>query len=178
MAEGNAITVKIGAETDGIEQGIKGIQNSLKNLESTAGNSSKGFDMSFGKIAGAAAVAGAAVKVGMLAIEAATAGARAVVDGFGDAIDLGGKLNDLSSRTGESAGNLLVLQRAFENTGVGADKVGTSVNKLQKFMTEAAAGGADQTATLNALGVSMSDLAGKTPTEQMGVLAGKIASIS
>lgn len=165
------ITVTLGAKDEGLSSSLSGIR-------SQADETSKGFGLSFGKIAGAAAIAGAAVKVGMLAIEAATAGARAVVDGFGDAIDLGGKLNDLSSRTGESAGNLLVLQRAFENTGVGADKVGTSVNKLQKFMTDAAAGGAAQTATLNALGVSMSDLAGKTPTEQMGVLAGKIASIS
>ena len=165
------ITVTLGAKDEGLSSSLSGLRNQ-------ADETSKGFGMSFGKIAGAAALAGAAVKVGMLAIEAATAGARAVVDGFGDAIDLGGKLNDLSSRTGESAGNLLVLQRAFENTGVGADKVGTSVNKLQKFMTDAAAGGADQTATLDALGVSMSDLAGKTPTQQMGVLAGKIASIS
>lgn len=165
------ITVTLGAKDEGLSSSLSGIR-------SQADDTAKGFDLSFGKIAGAAAIAGAAVKVGMLAIEAATAGARAVVDGFGDAIDLGGKLNDLSSRTGESAGNLLVLQTAFENTGVGADKVGTSVNKLQKFMADAAAGGAEQTATLNALGVSMSDLAGKTPTDQMGVLADKIASIS
>jgi hypothetical protein len=71
-----------------------------------------------------------------------------------------------------------VLQRAFENTGVGAEKVGPSINKLQKFMAEAAAGGAEQSATLTALGLSMSDLAGKTPSEQMQVLAKKIAGIS
>jgi len=178
MAEGNAITVKIGAETDGIEQGIRNIQQSISKLGSKADEASKGFDLSFGKIGAAAAVAGAAVKVGMMAVEAATAGARAVVDGFGQAIDLGGKLNDLSSRTGESAGNLLVLQRAFENTGVSGDKVGTSINKLQKFMAEAAAGGAEQSATMSALGISMKDLEGKTPTEQMQVFAKQIAGIS
>ncbi|MFZ9959990.1 MAG: hypothetical protein ACO3GP_06330, partial [Candidatus Limnocylindrus sp.] len=178
MAEGNAITVKIGAETDGIEQGIRNIQQSISKLGSKAGEASKGFDLSFGKIGLAAGVAGAAVKVGMMAVESATAAARAVVDGFGQAIDLGGKLNDLSSRTGESAGNLLTLQRAFENAGVGSDKVGTSINKLQKFMAEAAAGGESQTETLSALGISMSDLAGKTPTEQMQVFAKQIAGIS
>jgi hypothetical protein len=144
------------------------------NLSSTI----KGFDMSFGKIGLAAGVAGVAVKAGMMAVEAATAAASAVVAGFGQAIDLGGQLTDLSARTGESAGSLLVLQRAFENTGVGAEKVGPSLNKLQKFMAEAAAGGAEQSATLNALGLSMSDLAGKTPSEQMQVLAQKIAGIS
>jgi len=178
MAEGNAITVKIGAETDGIEQGIRNIQQSISKLGSKADEASKGFDMSFGKIGLAAGVAGAAVKVGMMAVEAATAAARAVVDGFGQAIDLGGKLSDLSSRTGETAGNLLTLQRAFDNSGVGADKVGTSINKLQKFMAEAAAGGESQTETLSALGISMSDLAGKTPTEQMQVFAKQIADIS
>jgi hypothetical protein len=178
MAEGSAITVKIGAETDGIEQGIRNIQQSISKLGSKADEASKGFDLSFGKIGAAAAVAGAAVKVGMMAVEAATAGARAVVDGFGQAIDLGGKLNDLSSRTGESAGNLLVLQRAFENTGVSGDKVGTIINKLQKFMAEAAAGGAEQSATMSALGISMKDLEGKTPTEQMQVFAKQIAGIS
>jgi hypothetical protein len=155
----------------------KSLQNMQEKLRSMNGEA-KQTPISFGKIGLAAGVAGAAVKVGMMAVEAATASARAVVDGFRQAIDLGGALNDLSSRTGETAGNLLVLQRAFENTGVGADTVGQSINKLQKFMAEAASGGAQQTETLNALGISMSDLAGKTPTEQMQVLAQKIAAIS
>jgi hypothetical protein len=155
-------------------KGLQGMEQKLKAMSSEADKSS----LSLGKIGLAAGVAGVAVKAGMMAMETATAAARAVVDGFVQAIDLGGKLNDLSSRTGETAGNLLVLQRAFENSGVGADAVGQSINKLQKFMAEAAAGGAQQTETLNALGISMSDLAGKTPTEQMQVLAQKIAAIS
>jgi hypothetical protein len=171
-------TVTFAAKDLNLGSTIDKLKKELGATQDAAKNASKGFGMSFGKIGAAAAVAGAAVKVGMMAVEAATAGARAVVDGFGQAIDLGGKLNDLSSRTGESAGNLLVLQRAFENTGVSSDKVGTSLNKLQKFMADAAAGGADQTATLNALGLSMSDLAGKTPSEQMQVFAKKIAGIS
>lgn len=171
-------TVTFAAKDLNLGSTIDKLKKELGATEQAAQNSSKGFDMSFGKIGLAAGVAGAAVKLGMMAVEGATAAARAVVDGFGQAIDLGGQLTDLSSRTGETAGNLLVLQRAFENSGVGADKVGGSINKLQKFMADAAAGGAEQTATLNALGISMSDLAGKTPTEQMQVLASKIAGIS
>jgi hypothetical protein len=172
------VSVKFAAEDLNLTKTITGIQKDLASLDAKTKNTSKGFDMSFGKIGLAAGVAGAAVKVGMMAVESATAAARAVVDGFGDAINLGGRLNDLSSRTGETAGNLLLLERAFQNSGVGADKVGQSVNKLQKFMAEASAGGASQTATLTALGLSMSDLAGKTPTEQMQALAQKIAGIS
>jgi hypothetical protein len=171
-------TVTFAAKDLNLGSTIDKLKKELGATQDAAKNASKGFDLSFGKIGAAAAVAGAAVKVGMMAVEAATAGARAVVDGFGQAIDLGGKLNDLSSRTGESAGNLLVLQRAFENTGVSGDKVGTSINKLQKFMAEAAAGGAEQSATMSALGISMKDLEGKTPTEQMQVFAKQIAGIS
>jgi hypothetical protein len=171
-------TVTFAAKDLNLGATIDKLKKELGSTQAAAKDASKGFDMSFGKIGLAAGVAGAAVKVGMMAVEAATASAAAVVAGFGQAIDLGGELTDLSSRTGETAGNLLVLQRAFENTGVNADKVGPSLNKLQKFMAEAAAGGTEQTATLNALGVSMSDLAGKTPSEQMQVLAKKIAGIS
>ena len=171
-------TVTFAAKDLNLGSTIDKLKKELGATEQAAQNSSKGFDMSFGKIALAAGVAGVAVKAGMMAVEAATAAAAAVVAGFGQAIDLGGELTDLSSRTGETAGNLLVLQRAFENSGVGAEKVGQSLNKLQKFMADAAAGGADQTATLNALGISMSDLAGKTPSDQMQVLAQKIAGIS
>ena len=172
------VTVTLGAKDEGLSKSLQSVSKNLEDLNNKGAGASKGFDLSFGKIGLAAGVAGAAVKAGMMAVEGATAAARAVVDGFGQAIDLGGQLTDLSSRTGETAGNLLVLQRAFENSGVGADKVGGSINKLQKFMADAAAGGAEQTATLNALGISMSDLAGKTPTEQMQVLASKIAGIS
>ena len=184
MTELESTMKRIGQVTS-MEKNIKAIgsqsQNTskdVKTLGAAAEDTGKKGEMGFGKMAGAAALAGGAVKLGMMAVDTAFAAAGAVVDGFGDAIDLGGKLTDLSSRTGESAGNLLILQTAFENTGVGADKVGASVNKLQKFIAEAAAGGEAQGATLDALGVSMSDLAGKTPTEQMAVLAGKIASIS
>ena len=172
------VTVKFSAEDQNLSKTVTNLQRDLDRLDSKSKDASKGFDLSFGKIGLAAGVAGAAVKIGMMAVESATAAAAAVVAGFGQAIDLGGELTDLSSRTGETAGNLLVLQRAFENTGVNADKVGPSLNKLQKFMAEAAAGGAEQTATLTALGISMSDLAGKTPSEQMQILASKIGSIS
>jgi hypothetical protein len=172
------VKVKFSAEDQNLSKTVSNLQRDLERLDSKSKDASKGFDMSFGKIGLAAGVAGVAVKAGMMAVEAATAAASAVVAGFGQAIDLGGQLTDLSSRTGETAGSLLVLQRAFENTGVGADKVGPSLNKLQKFIAEASAGGVDQTATLNALGISMADLAGKTPTEQMQIFAQKIAAIS
>lgn len=175
--EGNAISVKIGAETDGIEQGLKSIQQSLGRLENSSKQSGDMFDASFGKIAGATAVGQLAVKAFTGVVDAAFAGVRNTVAEFGNALDLGGRLSDLSSRTGETAGNLLLLERAFDNSGVGAEKVGQSVNKLQKFMEDASAGGKNQADVMNALGLSLADLAGKAPTEQMQIFASRIAGI-
>jgi hypothetical protein len=132
----------------------------------------------FLKMSGAVAAGQAALNVATAAIKAGFAALKGTVDDFGGAINLGADLDDLSSRTGETAGNLVLLQRAFVNAGVSSDKMAPSINKLQKFMADAAAGGAAQTATLDALGISMADLAGKTPTEQMQIFASKIGSIS
>ena len=178
QAEGLEKKLKsMGTDAAGTSPKIDALGGDLKAMGAKAEDAGDKGNLGLGKIGIAAGVAGAAVKVGMKAVELATDAARAVVDQFGAAIDLGGKLNDLSSRTGESAGNLLILERAFTNTGVSADAVGTSMNKMQKFMVDAAQGGAAQSEAMARLGVTMGDLSGKTPTEQMGVFAQRISSI-
>jgi hypothetical protein len=171
------VTVTFGAKDNGVESTIVKIKGSLNNLEKSTQQASGSFDGGFKKMAIAGGAAGLAIGAGMKVIGAATDAARAVVNRFGDALELGGKLSDLSARTGESAGNLLILQRAFDNTGVGADKVGTAVNKLQKFIVDASNGAATQTAVLVRLGLSMTDLAGMTPTQQMQTFAERISRI-
>lgn len=135
------------------------------------------FDSSFQKIAGAFTVGNIAAAGFNKAVDLAFTSAQAVVQSFGEALDLGGRLNELSARTGESAGKLLVLETAFKNAGLGADTVGTAINKLQNFMQDATNGGDKQVATMNRLGISLADLQGKTPTEQMQLFADKIAAI-
>ena len=135
------------------------------------------FDAGFAKIATAFTVGNLAAKGFEAIINGVFSAARAVVDGFGDALDLGGRLNELSQRTGETAGNLLVLETAFKNSGLAGDQVGQVINKLQNFMQDAANGGEKQTATMDRLGISMEQLAGKTPTQQMEIFASKISAI-
>jgi len=135
------------------------------------------FDAGFAKIAAAFTVGNLAAKGFEAIVNGVFSAARAVVDGFGDALDLGGRLNELSQRTGETAGNLLVLEIAFKNSGLAGDQVGQVINKLQNFMQDAANGGEKQTATMNKLGISMEQLAGKTPTQQMEIFASKISAI-
>jgi hypothetical protein len=147
----------------------------------TAGSSAQSvggiFDAEFKKIAGAFTVGNLAAQGFQKIVELAFSAAQSVVQGFSDALDLGGRLNELSSRTGESAGKLLVLETAFKNSGLEASTVGTAINKLQNFMQDAANGGDKQRAAMQSLGVSMSELAGKTPTEQMKIFADRIAGI-
>lgn len=167
----------MGTGAAGTSPKIDSLGRDLNAMAAKAEDAGEKGHIGLGKIGIAASVAGAAVKVGMKAVELATDAARAVVDQFGAAIDLGGKLNDLSTRTGESSGALLILERAFTNTGVEAEKVGPAINKMQKFMVEAAQGGSAQSDAMSRLGITMSELSGKTPTEQMGVFAQRISSI-
>jgi hypothetical protein len=177
MAEGNAITVKIGAETDGIERGLNEIQNSLKKIEKSGADSGESFGGSFSKMAGAVAVGQAAVNVFGSVVNGVFSAAQKVVDGFSAALDLGGTLSDLSASTGETAGNLLLLQRAFDNTGSGADAVGPALAKLQNNIFGAGEGSKEAVAAFGRMGLSLEELAGKTPTQQLALVASGITSI-
>ena len=184
-------TMKRMGQLESLEKRLKGMGNSAaesspkinelgdqaKTMGKKAEDAGDRGQMSLGKIGAAAGVAGAAFAAGMKVMEIAAAATRAVVDSFGQALDLGGRLTDLKARTGETAGQLLLLERAFENTGIGADKVGTVINKLQNFMQDAANGGDKQTAAMAQLGVTLQELQGKTPIEQMRIFAERISAI-
>jgi hypothetical protein len=168
-AAGNAATAAT-PKVDAIGNEMKKTGNEAKDV----GDKSEG---GFLKMATAVAAGQAAVNIATAAIKGAFNLAKGSIDEFGAALDLGGRLSDLSERTGETAGNLLLLERAFNNSGVGADKVGQSINKLQKFIEDAGSGASAQVDVMNRLGLALGELAGKTPTEQMQTFAQKISSI-
>lgn len=177
LKQAEGIFTKLGGEISGAGNDIKKFGDDIDSAKSKAQSIGGIFDAEFNKIAGAFTAGNLAAEGFQKIISVAFDAAQAVVQGFSDALDLGGRLNELSSRTGETAGKLLVLETAFKNSGLQADQVGTAINKLQNFMQDAANGGEKQRAAMQSLGVSMSDLAGKTPTEQMQVFADKIAGI-
>jgi len=179
MTELESTMKRIGQVTS-MEKNIKAIgaqsqdtAKDVKTLGTAAEDTGKKGEIGFGKIAAGVTLAGVATKAASMAINAA----RAVVQGFSDALNLGGRLSELSTRTGEAAGKLLVLETAFKNSGLEASQVGAVINKLQNFMQDAANGGEKQTKVMRDLGITMADLAGKTPSEQMEVFAKKIAAI-
>lgn len=70
-----------------------------------------------------------------------------------------------------------MLQRAFDNTGAGAEKVGPTINKLQKALVEAGQGSASSVKAFQQLGIDFEALAQKTPTEQLEELASKLSEV-
>jgi len=151
--------------------------NKVQGAGQKTGDSAGLFDAGFAKIAAAFTVGNLAAKGFEVIVNGVFSAARVIIDGFGEALDLGGRLSELSQRTGETAGKLLVLETAFKNSGLEASTVGIAINKLQNFMQDAANGGEKQVGAMNRLGISLSELQGKTPTEQMQIFADKIAAI-
>jgi len=150
---GEAIRFNASLNTAGFDSGAKALQG-------MAASASAGISRHFGKIA--AAVVG---------IGAAFIGIRAAAQSFNAAIAMGGQLNDLSARTGETAGNLAILQRAFENAGAGAEAVGPTINRLQRAIVEAGEGGKEQSEAFGKLGLNLERLKDLTPTEQLQAVA-------
>jgi hypothetical protein len=108
---------------------------------------------------------------------AAFVSAQAVIEAFGEAIDLGGRLNDLSTRTGETAGNLAILERAFENTSVGADKLGPAISKMQQSIVDLSTNSPKAAAAFKELGLTLEEIQGKAPTEQLRLIGERLDTI-
>lgn len=113
----------------------------------------------------------------LIGIGAAVVGVKSAMESFKNALDMGGRLDDLTKSTGATAGELAILERAFQLAGSSADMVGPAMGRLNKFMAEAGTGAKAQQDTLNALGLTYQELASKTPLEQMRILAERIGSI-
>jgi len=169
----NNIKVGFSATDAGYTSTVKKINDSTKTIDDNVKKVSGSVTSSFASMI----KAGAGLAVGFGAIKAAGALVREVFEGFSEALDLGGQLKDLSDRTGESAGNLMLLQRAFQNAGSSAEAVGPAINKLQKFMIDAANGSEKNNEALSRLGLTFNDLKGKAPIEQMQILAERIQGI-
>jgi len=90
------------------------------------------------------------------------------------AFDLGGKLSDVSAMTGESAGNVMILQRAFENAGLGADGMQESLSKMRKELAATDDFGKASNKTFARLGLSIDTLKGMNAEQQFEAVAAAI----
>jgi len=155
----------------------KGTADQVKTLGTTAEDTGKKAEIGFGKIAVGATLAGAAAKLGSMAIDAAFSAATKTIASFGDALNMGGRLNDLADRTGIAVDKVLLLERAFQNAGVGADALGPIINKMQKALVDAEDGTSKAAYAFADLGLSLSQLRGLSPEEQLKAIGKAIAGI-
>jgi hypothetical protein len=149
----------------------------MKTAGDKAEDAGKKGKTGFGEIAIGAGIAGAAVKLGTAAIDAAFAVAQKTVQSFGDALNMGGRLAELSDRTGVAVDKVMLLERAFQNTGVGADSLGPIINKMQKAIVDAGDGTSKAADAFTKLGIPLSTLQSLSPDEQLRAIGKAIAGI-
>ena len=152
----------VGKTIDGLERRFKGFEGGVSGFSGKVGALAGSFSNLIGPL---------------VALGAGFMGAREAVQAFTGAINLAGTLNDLSQRTGATAGELMLLQRAFENAGSSAEKVGPTLNKLQRAIVDAGSGSGVAADSFKALGLSVDELRRMTPTEQLAAVAEAIARI-
>ena len=114
----------------------------------------------------------------VVGLAAAYVGVSQAMSAFNKALEVGGRLDDLSKVTGETAGNIMLLEKSFDLAGAGADKVGMALAGMARFVNDLNTGQAGAVETAKRLGITMEDLAGKTPTEQMRVLLEAIGGVT
>ena len=155
----------------------KDTTDKVKTLGKASEEAGEKAKLGFGKIAVGATLAGAAAKLGSMAIDAAFSVAQKTVQSFGAALDMGGRLNDLADRTGLAVDRVLLLERAFQNAGVGADSLGPILNKMQKAIVDAEDGTSKAAYAFADLGLSLSQLRNLSPEEQLRTIGKAIAAI-
>lgn len=177
-------TMKRIGQVKSMEKNIKAIgdqskdtTDKVKTLGKASEEAGEKAKLGFGKIAVGATLAGAAAKLGSMAIEGAFAVAQKTVQSFGAALDMGGRLNDLADRTGLAVDRVLLLERAFQNAGVGADSLGPIINKMQKALVDAEDGTSKAAYAFADLGLSLSQLRNLSPEEQLRTIGKAIAAI-
>lgn len=152
----------VGKTIGSLQKRFKGFEGGVAGFSSKVGNLAGSFKRLLGPL---------------VALTAGFLGARKAMQAFTEAIRIGGELNDLASRTGATAGELMILQRAFTNSGISAEKVGPTINRLQKAIFQAGEGVATYTDAFDKLNLSHTDLMRMSPTEQLSAIAKALAAI-
>ena len=91
--------------------------------------------------------------------------------------EIGSAIDDMSQRTGVSAETLGGLSYAAQQTDTSMESLQAGLVKQSKFMESLDAGSSSAAATLNKLGISADDLAGKTADERFLIFADRLSKI-
>jgi len=88
-----------------------------------------------------------------------------------------GRMNDLGAQTGQSAREVVILDQAFRNAGLGSEAVGQSLNLLQKALTGVNEEGQPTAGVFERLGLSISDLKSMSASEALAAISAKISGM-
>jgi hypothetical protein len=97
---------------------------------------------------------------------------KGIADQFAKSIEIGGKLVDISAKTGIGAGALYDLGEAGRSAGLSIEDISSAVNKLQKGL-----GSSESNSVLSQLGIDGSSLANGKPEEAFKKIGLAIAGI-
>lgn len=156
MAAGPSLIVQLGVS------GLGGVQRAFARVQGMAGSLATGLRSmavsAGGLLAGAAGVAGVAA-------------------GLKEALDMGGRISDVSARTGIAAKSITVLEQAFKDSGVAAESVGKSVAKMQDNLVAAARGDAGPARAFEILKLDARELMALEPDRQFAEIGKAIAGL-
>lgn len=113
----------------------------------------------------------------VLGMATAYLGVSQAIGAFSKALDLSGRMQDLSVITGETAGNLAVLERAFANTDIGGEKMLPMLSKMTEFIQQLGLGQENAVRTAKDLGVSFEQLNAMSLVDQFRTLLQATASL-
>ena len=146
--------VEVFADDSKLKRTLRSVSGQLKNLGSSVSRIGTGM-----AAAGGAIVAPIAAAVGKFV-------------SFGDQMD------KMSQRTGVSVEALSQLKFAAEQSGSSVEGLEAGIKGMQKMVLNAQRGLSTATDTLDDLGLSMDDLAGKSPEDQFTILAEAVSRVS
>ncbi len=108
---------------------------------------------------------------------AAAAAFAVVVTSIKSAIDAGGELQDMMTKTGASGKELLVLGQAFKNAGLAAGDVGGAIGRLQKAMAGLNEDGEPTNEAFAKLKLNLDDLIAMDPAAALRKVGESLAGV-
>jgi hypothetical protein len=127
-------------------------------------------------LSGTVATAAARISTGLVGALGATTTAFAF--GIKNALDFGSSLTELAARTGAPIKDLVIMQQAFKDAGLGAEMVGPAINLMQKAMSGVNEEGEPTNKMFEKLGINLAELQSLKPQSQFEAISKAIANLA
>lgn len=118
-----------------------------------------------------------AVASGITGLGGAATAVSLAIGGFNRALNEGGRLSDLANRTGESVRELVALERAFANAGLGAGALPDAFSRVQLALSGVNEEGGRTDQALRRLGLSAAQLLPLSGSDRFRALANAFGNV-